>query len=113
MIFFENKKLNENGTLVSFTAVENTDILGKCILSLESDYAEIIDISLVNDSYVIGDGLIKTAFNYAANKSFYMGRCNIEAILCLLETMNFNRTVNGFENDIPSILMGKCGCCGK
>lgn len=113
MIFFENKTLNKEGTLICFTATEGDIILGNCVLSLERDYAEVVDITMTNDSNIIAEGLIKSAFNYAANKNFYMGRCCIENIYGLLQRMNFVRTQNGFENDIPSILMGKCVCCGK
>ena len=113
MIFFENKRLNEAGTLISFSAVENDIRLGSCVLSLEKEYAEVTEISCGENAQIIADGLIKSAFNYAANKNFYMGRCRIDGMDALLLSLNFIRTDNGFENDIPSILMGKCGCCGK
>ena len=113
MIFFENKPLNNDGTLVCFTAIESDFILGKCLLLLKNDYAEITEIQANDNSFIIAEGLIKAAFNYAANKNFYIGRCYSENFKKLLETMNFNKTGNIYENDIPLILMGKCGCCGK
>ncbi|MBR3815486.1 MAG: hypothetical protein IKJ27_02030 [Clostridia bacterium] len=114
MIFFENKPFDSCGTVVEFTASEDGKALGRCLLSLENDYAEVTELIFDNGFLVdIAEGLIKSAFNYAANKCFYMGRCSVENIDFLLKAMNFVRTENGYENDIPSILMGKCGSCGK
>lgn len=113
MIFFEHNQIDSNGTVFEFKALDNEIILGECTLVILPQYAEVTKVSFNEDKKFIVEGLLKAAFNLAANRGSYMARCNISEITFCLDRMNFNKTENGYENDIPTVLMGSCKSCGK
>ncbi len=109
MITFEHTEIDLD--TVKFTAVENESAIGNCTLRISSPFAEVSALSYCeNKSYVI-EGLIKAALYYASLNSCYIGRCNCTEIEYYVEKMNFIKSENGYENDIPSILMGSCSGC--
>lgn len=110
MIFFDNEKINGNDNLIRFIALQNGEKLGEGILDLSLNIAKVTLVTFDKRNPYVTEGIIRAAFNYAANKGFYMGLCNCENAKEILEKMNFNYTDGQFINDIPSILMGKC-CC--
>ncbi len=111
MIFFEHRidKCNENE--IEFEALVDGNSSGKCILILRDNIAEITEISYENNKPYILDGLVRAAFNFAANRNYYIGLCSAKGIDEHLIKMNFNKTEAGYSNDIPSILMGSCKNC--
>lgn len=113
MIFFEHKFLDSENKVAEFRAVQNEEVLGECTLVLYGDSAEVTKVSVKENNIFIIDGLLKAAFHLAGLRGYYIGRCNVESIVFCLERMNLNKTENGYENDIPSILMGSCGNCHK
>lgn len=113
MIFFEHKFLDEENKVAEFKALENNEVLGECTLVLFKSHAEVTKVSYSENKAFVVEGLLKAAFNLAGLKGYYMGRCNIEKIAFCLDRMNFNKNENGYENDIPSILMGSCDKCHK
>lgn len=113
MIYFEHNFLDSDNKTVEFKALESSEILGECTLQLLDEYAEVTKVNFAENKPFIVEGLIKAAFNLAANRGYYIGRCNIPTIIFCLERMNFNKTENGYENDIPTILMGSCSDCCK
>ncbi len=109
MITFERTVIDCD--TVKFTAVENETVIGNCTLRISSPYAEVSSLSYSdNKSYVI-EGLIKAALYYASLNCCYIGRCNCHGIDLYAERMNFIKSETGYENDIPSILMGSCSGC--
>lgn len=113
MVFFEHKYIDNDEKSVVFSAVENTVLLGKCILCINKEIAEITEVKYSDGNEYIVEGLIKSAFNFAANRNFYIGRCSAENIDFCLKRMNLIKYDGYYENDIPSILTGSCKGCSK
>ncbi len=111
MIFFANEKLSTNDKIIKFTALENDNVLGESILDLTMKYAEITFVTFDEKTPYVTEGLLRAAFNYAANNGFYIGKCSSENAYAVIQKMNFEFIDGKYTNDIPSILMGKC-CCG-
>lgn len=113
MIFFKNTVSAHSENTIYFEAYENDDLIGKCTLTLEEKYAHVSDVTYKNGALYAAEGLLKSAFNYACLKNYYMGRCSAEGVDSLLERMGFYKKDGAYENDIPSILIGSCGSCNK
>ena len=110
MIFFDHKVNTDNEKIIKFTALENEVNEGECTLDLTADQAEVNFITFNKNKPYIAEGLIRAAFNFAANNGFYIGKCSCENVFDVLNKMNFENRNGIYINDIPSILMGKC-CC--
>lgn len=108
MIFFKPTVDKQNQNEITFEALENDSIKGKCTLTINGNNAEIIDMEIENSEAHLVDGLIKSAFNYACSKNCYMGYCKCENIQHILDKMNFQKDNGVYFNDIPTILMGNC-----
>ena len=108
MIFFKNNLNPENPQEVFFEAVEDDLLLGKCTLFLEKSKATVKSISYDINKPYIAEGLIKSAFNYAALKNCYMGYCECENIDGFLDRLNLEKQDGIYFNDIPTILQGNC-----
>jgi len=113
MIFFEHRISEESSNRIEFNAIVNGVSEGKCTLILKSDIAEITEIFLQKKESFLIEGLIKAAFNFAANRNYYMGICSASGIDEYLDRMNFVKNEYGYSNDIPTILMGSCKGCQK
>lgn len=113
MIFFEHSFSDKESKIIEFKALENEEVLGECTLVLFEKYAEVTKVSFTENKSFVVEGLLKAAFNFASNRGYYIGRCNVDSIVFCLEGMNFNKVENGYENDIPSILMGSCANCAN
>ena len=106
MIFFKHENITD--TLIKFTATENDNAFGSCLLDLSDKNAVVSDIEFASDKPYLAEGLLKSAFNFAASKNFYMGVCKSENIIPLLKRLGFAEGSDGYILDIPSILMGSC-----
>ncbi len=106
MIFFRHENINE--TLTKFEATENEEVFGSCLLDLNGKYATVSEMVYPQDKPYLAEGLLKSAYNYAAAKNFYMGVCKCDNITSLLTRLGFTESDNGYILDIPSILMGSC-----
>ena len=111
MVFFENTVSPNSDKTIFFEAFDGEKSMGKCTLILEEKYANVCELTYEAD--YIGEGLLKSAFNYACLKNYYMGKCTAENIDSLLLKAGFHKKDSAYENDIPSILMGSCGSCNK
>lgn len=113
MIFFNNTISDQNENTIYFEAFENDESIGKCTLILDDKYAIVSDLNYKAGAVYAAEGLLKSTYNYACLKNYYMGRCTVQGIDPLLKTMGFYLKDGVYENDIPSILMGSCGSCNK
>ncbi len=111
MIFFKNTVSPDNNKTVYFEALENEKLIGKCTLVLEDKYANVCELNF--DALYAGEGLLKSAFNYACLKNYYMAKCSANNADSLLIKLGFYKKDGAYESDIPSILMGNCGCHNK
>ena len=113
MIFFKNTVCESDDRVIIFEAVDSDVILGSCTLVLDKKIAEVTKLEFDKDFMFIAEGLLKSAFNYAAIKNYYMAKCSVRGIDTFLERMNFQKNDEEYTNDIPTILMGSCKHCGN
>lgn len=112
MIYFKHNEIDGCSNCIEFEAVIDNISAGRCVLLLEED-AVVTEISYDSDKTFIIEGLIKAAFNYSANRNYYIGKCTAKGIDEYLLKMNFTETDGIFTSDIPSILIGNCKNCSK
>lgn len=111
MILFRPVETPENPSFIEFEAIENDSKCGMCRLEIEGNKAVVYELSYDADKPYLVEGLIRSAFNFAALKSCYMGYCRCENIEPFLDRMNFLKENGIYFNDIPSILQGNCCKC--
>ena len=111
MIFFE--PIHQQDGTIRFCAIENGQSPGACVLKLDGDFASIVSLDLAENNAMIGEGLFRAAFNYAANQGAYMGVCEAENAEAVVSRMRFERKNGRLCNDIPTLLMGSCGAFDK
>ena len=88
MIFFK-PTVNSDSTIL-FEAIENDEIYGSCTLDLSGKNAVVKSVSYDSDKPYMAEGLIKSAFNYAASKNYYMGVCECENKINIFIIFCFN-----------------------
>ena len=108
MIFFKPVTYSDNPSFVQFEAIENEILCGKCYLEISGVKAFITSIDYESNKPYLIEGLLKSAFNYAALKNCYMGYCKCDNITDFLDKMNFEKENGIYFNDIPTILQGNC-----
>ena len=113
MIFFKSTVAAEDSRVVYFEAIDSDELLGVCTLVLGEKYAEVTKLYFNDNAMFIAEGLLKSAYNYAAIKNYYMAKCSVKGIDALLKKLNFQFKDGAYINDIPSILMGNCNSCGS
>ena len=112
MIFFKNTVLDVDGKVIEFVALDGELILGKCTLVLDDKFANVTKLNYDVSAVFAAEGLLKSAYNYAALNNYYMAKCSVEGIDSLLIRLGFSADNGEYIIDIPTILMGNCGCCG-
>lgn len=113
MIFFKNTICDKDAKIIEFEALDNENSLGKCTLVLGERFAEVTKLTYDSGALFAAEGLLKSAYNYAALKNFYMAKCSVSGIDSLLIRLGFELKNNEYICDIPTILMGSCGSCSK
>lgn len=106
MIFFKHTSLDNNK--VSFQAIEDDIVLGECTLVLSEQVADVTSLSYSLQAPYVVEGLLRSAYNYAALKNYYMAKCSAKNINHFLDKMNFQFSQNEYIGDIPTILKGSC-----
>ena len=87
---------------------------GECIFSLGGTYVEILSIKTRDSDRLVAEGLVRSALNFAANRSAYMARTDIGKVEKEpFITLGFEEKNGFYESDIPSALTGSCGHCSK
>ncbi len=110
MIFFKNTVCEKDKDIILFEALEDEVKIGSCYLSLKSEYADVFKVEYNSKTPYVVEGLLRSAYNFASLRNFYMGKCTAENIDIFLKRMNFEFINNEYVNDIPSILTGSCSC---
>ena len=113
MIFFKSTVADEDSRVIYFEAIDSNEVIGACTLVLGEKYAEVTKLSFNDNEMFIAEGLLKSSYNYAAIKNYYMAKCSVKGIEALLMKLKFQPEDCEYINDIPSVLMGSCGSCGS
>lgn len=113
MIFFKNTAIDSDGKIIEFEALDGTCILGSCTLVLGEKFADVIKLTNEASAPFAAEGLLKSAYNYAALRNYYMCKCSVKDIDKLLVRLGFELKDSEYICDIPTILTGSCSCCSK
>lgn len=108
MIFFKPTAVNSSSCTAVFEALEGADKLGECRLLLNGSYADVYFLSYSQKTPEIGEGLLRSAYNYAANHSAYIGTLSAKEPESASKLLNFEYSNGVYFNDIPSLLSGTC-----
>lgn len=113
MIFFKNTVQDKDGKVIEFESLDGDISLGSCTLVLEDKFAIVTKLTYEKSAPFAAEGLLKSAYNYAALKNYYMAKCSVSDINNLLIRLGFQVKDNEYICDIPTILTGGCSCCSK
>lgn len=110
MIFFKPTEIQNGECTALFEAFQNEDKLGECRLLLKKDGADVYMLEYDKAQPEIGEGLLKSAYNYAANHGAYIGILSVKDKGKAHLLLNFEKNGDVLKNDIPSLLAGHCRC---
>lgn len=113
MLFFEPTVLNSEHCTARFTAKDGDASLGVCELLLHDRLADITAISLQTEDLSIGEGLLRAALNFAANRGYYMAVFSAKDAEAVQRRLPFEQKNGRLQGDIPSLLAGTCGNVDK
>ena len=97
-----------NGGYIGY---EGDEIIGKCSLFVEGSKVFVKTIEFDKDKPDIGEGLMRAALNFGANRNAYYAYCNCENAVDIMRLMGFEENDGVYSGDIPTLLGGSCGCC--
>lgn len=110
MIFFKPFEVLSGECTALFQAFQNEDKLGECRLLIQGNTADVYMLDYNTDTPEIGEGLLKSAYNYAANHGAYIGTLSAADSGKAHTFLNFEEKGGIYQNDIPSLLAGHCHC---
>lgn len=113
MIFFKNTVSDKSESIIYFNAIENDNTLGRCTLVLNDGFANVTELTFDKSAPFVSEGLLKSAYNYASLKNYYMAKCSASDISGLLVRLGFELKNGEYICDIPTILTGSCCECRK
>lgn len=102
-------KLIDEGVFACF---ENGEVTGKAFFRIDGFFCDVYKVEYPQDKLHLFQGLLRSVYNYAAERNIYMGRLSDESVFDKALTMNFIFDGKCWANDIPTLLMGSCGSCG-
>lgn len=101
-----------NSRLYSIKAIENGNVEGVCLFSLDRKKASVSleKLQVMDTEQTVEEGLIRAVLNFAANRGMYMAYVNDNSDFNnnLLRKMHFEEFNNKFSCDIPTALTGNC-----
>lgn len=113
MIFFKNTVQDKEGKVIEFEALDGGVSLGICTLVLGEKYADVTKLTYDKSMSFIAEVLLKSAYNYAALKNYYIAKCSVVDSGKLLMRLGFELNNGEYICDIPTILTGTCSGCNK
>ncbi len=97
-----------NGGYIGY---EGDEVIGKCSLYVEGHTVTVKTIEFDKDKPDIGEGLMRAALNFGANRNAYFAYCSCENAVDVMRLMGFEENDGKFSGDIPTLLGGSCACC--
>ena len=107
----ELSKLFSDDVSGGYIGFEGDEIIGKCSLSIDGSKVFVKTIEFDNDKPDIGEGLMRAALNFGANRNAYYAYCECENAVDIMKLMGFEENDGVYSGDIPTLLGGSCGCC--
>ena len=103
MLSFKPVKENEFYGYVAFDGEEET---GSCRFKIDGMYVDLLKIK-ANDE-LVAEGLVRSALNFAANRSCYIARCPEGQADKVLDALGFINLSGIYSAEIPEALKGSC-----
>lgn len=97
-----------NGGYIGY---DGEEIIGKCSLTVDGYKVYVKTIEFASDKPDVGEGLMRSALNFGANRNAYFAYCSCENATEIMKLMGFEEKDGVFSGDIPTLLGGSCGCC--
>ena len=97
-----------NGGYIGY---EGDSVIGKCSLLVDGYKVTVKSIEFDPDKPDIGEGLMRAALNFGANRNAYYAFCSCENAKDIMKLMGFEEKDGVYSGDIPTLLGGSCGCC--
>ena len=97
-----------NGGYVGY---EGDEVIGKCSLLVDGSKVFVKSVEFDRDKPDIGEGLMRAALNFGANRNAYYAYCSCENAVDVMRLMGFEENDGVYSGDIPTLLGGSCGCC--
>ena len=91
-----------------FEALEGDVCLGTCRLRFDGGKADVYALSLTDGNAETGEGLLRAAYHFAANRGAYWGLCSAPGAAAVIARLRFDETAVPPQNDIPTLLSGHC-----
>lgn len=113
MLFFEPTVINSDSCTARFCAKDGDISIGTCELLLHDNLADITAVSLQTEDLSIGEGLLRAALNFAANRGYYMAVFSAKDADGVGRRLPFEARNGRLQGDIPSLLAGTCGNIDK
>lgn len=108
MLFFEPTEIHSAACTVRFTAKDGADVRGICELLLHDGLADVVLCRLSSGDLSVAEGLLRAAFNYAANRGCYIGCFSVPDSDEMRRLLPFEWKHGRWCNDIPTLLRGAC-----
>jgi hypothetical protein len=108
MLVFEPKEVLSAACTTRFTTKENGALLGACDLVLRAGKAHITACSLSSGDLSAGEGLLRSALNYAANRGCYIACFSAPDADAVRALLPFEYKNECWCGDIPTLLRGAC-----
>ncbi len=99
---------NVNGGYIGF---EGDEIIGSCSVFVDGSKVTVKSIEFDMDEPDAGEGLLRAALNFGANRNAYYAYCSCENAVEIMKLMGFEEENGVYSGDIPTLLGGSCGCC--
>ena len=107
MLFFKPTTVGSDTVTVRFDALDGEVCRGTCSLLVRDGAADVTQLSA--EDAETGEGLLRAALNYAANRGVYMAVCTAKDAESITARLPFENRGGVLTNDIPTLLTGRCG----
>lgn len=107
----ELSKLFSDDVNGGYIGYEGNEVIGKCSLYVDGHTITVKTIDFDKDKPDIGEGLMRAALNFGANRNAYYAYCSCENAVGIMKLMGFEENDGVYSGDIPTLLGGSCGCC--
>lgn len=105
---FPQENFAENAVYGAYTALENEEITGKCLVKIWDTVCELTALEAVQADSLLIEGLVRSALHFAANRGAYAAECRLERIKDILLLLGFREENGVFRGTIPDLLAGSC-----
>lgn len=106
--WFPQTEFSEDAVYGAYTALENEEITGKCLVKIRGTACEIMDLEATAADPLLVEGLIRSALHFAANRGAYAAVCRLHSIKDVLLLLGFREENDTFSGTIPELLAGRC-----